>query len=44
MKFFEKCSIETEQDSNNFPSGVSIESASYMEKNNLDENENSPQS
>jgi cell division protein FtsZ len=28
-----------EQDINNYPSGVSIESASYMEKNNLSENE-----
>ncbi len=32
---------ETEQDSNTFPAGVSIESASYMENNNLDESENS---
>ena len=31
-------SIETEENLNDVPSGVSIESASYIEKNNLDEN------
>ena len=31
--------IESEQETNNLPSGVSIESASYMENNNLVENE-----
>jgi cell division protein FtsZ len=33
-------STENLQDSNNYPTGVSIESASYMENNNLAENEN----
>ena len=33
--------IETEENLNNFPSGVSIESASYIEKNNLEESTNS---
>ena len=32
--------MKTEHVSNNIPSGVSIESASYMENNNLDENDN----
>ena len=34
-------SKKTEKMENNLPSGVSIESASYIENNNLDENENS---
>ena len=32
-------SIDTDQNSNNIPAGVSIESASYMENNNLQEEE-----
>ena len=32
--------IETEQSTNNLPTGVSIESASYMENNNIVENVN----
>ena len=32
-------SIDTDQNSNNIPAGVSIESASYMENNNLQEDE-----
>ena len=38
---FTKTSIENEQETNDLPSGVSIESASYMENNKLDEYENS---
>ena len=38
-KNFEQLSNEINSDSNNFSSGVSIENASYMEKNNLAENE-----
>ena len=34
--------VRKNQISDNFPSGVSIESASYMENNNLDENESDP--
>ncbi len=33
--------FDTEQNPNNIPSGVSIESASYIENNNLEDNENS---
>ena len=36
---FNENNVETEQLSNNIPSGVSIESASYIENNNLEENE-----
>ena len=36
-----KTSNENEQETNDFPAGVSIESASYMENNKLDEYENS---
>ena len=35
---FQQTLAETEQVTNNLPSGVSIESASYMENNNFDEN------
>ena len=35
---FQQTLADTEQVTNNFPSGVSIESASYMENNNFDEN------
>tara|TARA_B100000963_G_C22600141_1_gene659827 strand:- start:1129 stop:2001 length:873 start_codon:yes stop_codon:yes gene_type:complete len=38
---FTKTSIENEQETNDFPAGVSIESASYMENNKLNEYENS---
>ena len=38
-KKFEQFSNEIKSDTNNFSSGVSIENASYMEKNNLAENE-----
>ena len=38
-KNFEQLSNEINSDSNNFSSGVSIENASYIEKNNLAENE-----
>ena len=38
-KNFEQFSNEIKSDSSNFSSGVSIENASYMEKNNLAENE-----
>ena len=38
---FKQNSIENLQESNNYPTGVSIESASYIENNNFDESENS---
>ena len=38
-QFIDENSIKSEKDFNNFPSGVSIESASYMENNNLAEKE-----
>ena len=37
---FQENLAETEQSTNNFPTGVSIESASYMENNNIVENAN----
>ena len=37
---FEETSNKNEQMTNNIPSGVSIESASYMENNNLVDNDN----